>query len=784
MPITAQEPIITNHPIPNLIENQMRKFLESDRQFLLALHSKAVEITQNLALKLDLSNVLIPQLPNKLPIIKINQEHPTCVIFDHGGFCGDELMAYAASTQKLAINFIYASYQPGQILIQKTNLGTQLAILSGIIITEEGKVQIGRFPKPVTIDLMMSHLNDTIINSLASKTGCPQLTPTEVQKICNDKALTESVCLNLPFPDSIVVSSKNLEEALDTIPRNTRLVIKPTQGAQGQGVKIIELADIYGQTEDLILAVENHENVLVQPKIESLARYDIVGQRLDWNLRVLVLDGELIDLEVRTARDGQAVNKATGAIIEEFVPETFLGTILETAPAIEAIHQELKKLFSAITKSLPEGFLGLDVIIDQQLKLHLIEINAGLLGGISSLAEIRTDLESKLSAPLMIAHKITSKISKSAGRTIASKQVTEPISIDQLLLKKVPAILNQLNRQEDDQREPALEQLLVKLDAYLSKNPQQAELVNRILLDYHFWDNPNIDINVLEFTFKHGERSEELASYYHRIICEKETNRQTLELAILRYSESAHSAKGFLTCFASHYFTRPQTQLSLCDLLTLGSCLPKYPAPIVNELTAFFYFAMGDNDTALRLSNFFDPKNNNFSLVGLRTALFYRSGDYKKAVRYVKDVIKSPDCTLTREQISNLQNQILIVALANGDKKLFKSLIVEIESSPIPENYSPNLVAYLLSTPRSRLAIKSLIKKFWLPIAAEIRLIKTKNLFDNNYSDLTIPENILAPKKTELQEARLAKALEKAKPNYRILRIKEQIRYLFDVMIH
>ncbi len=192
-------------------------------------------------------------------------------------------------------------------------------------------------------------------------------------------------------------------------------VLKPLNKSGGAGVRLFKAHEVDEAAEYLVASLKLYDTMLLEERIDSKPYY-IEGTRIDWNLRVMVADiADDWDIhassEVRAAEyNGSPVNKCTGAKISE-VAEAFdrLGLTRDERLKLEReIRRISESIKDAIYRALLAGhggvdtidsrgrsyfnplFLGLDLIVDEKLNVHCIEVNAGYVGGIESLAEIRS----------------------------------------------------------------------------------------------------------------------------------------------------------------------------------------------------------------------------------------------------------------------------------------------------------------------------------------------------------------------------------------------------------
>lgn len=174
-------------------------------------------------------------------------------------------------------------------------------------------------------------------------------------------------------------------------------VVKGTTGSQGTYVKMFTQDTVTDAEQFAKELLDNGQNVLLEERIlpYSLDLADEEGniysaESVDYNLRVLVTsdqDPQVIDAEIRFGSFGQEpINISRGAKAlrpQGVIPQDLLDK------AYEISRQATKATITAA--ELPEGTLGVigtDVIIDKLGQPYIIEVNAGCVGGFSTLCSL------------------------------------------------------------------------------------------------------------------------------------------------------------------------------------------------------------------------------------------------------------------------------------------------------------------------------------------------------------------------------------------------------------
>lgn len=282
------------------------------------------------------------------------------------------------------------------------------------------------FPEPIMVDRLftMQPLPSQIEESLISH-GYPVTNSSLVRQFINNKVKNhrffERAHIRSPRYEVISKGDGQSLESLELLIRQiierhgfSSFVIKPTTGKGGAGVGMFEKDDISQASVHAYELLSQWDGILIEERIKS---YPLVfgKKRKDWNIRVVIPPGDLKEwdlLDTTEARyndfNGQPVNKRLGAKIAELQTvfdhmglsqhgrKKIVEELYRIANVIrELLHEELveeagdERLGHSECSYFSSPLLGIDVIIDEDLNIYLIEINAGAVGGMGSLAEIR-----------------------------------------------------------------------------------------------------------------------------------------------------------------------------------------------------------------------------------------------------------------------------------------------------------------------------------------------------------------------------------------------------------
>ncbi len=281
------------------------------------------------------------------------------------------------------------------------------------------------YSSPLELGMLICFGSFHVDEKILMENGISMLNASPVMQLANDKARFKEVAsargIATPRFKNVAGSEVASREDAAALIRaflgenaSKGFVVKPNNKSSGVGVRLFKAVEIDVAAEYLVEALQKYGTMLIEERIDSRPYY-IDGKRIDWNLRVMVSDiSEGWDLHATSeARcdeyNGSPVNKCTGAKVVE-VGEVFdrVGLSQDERSKLES---EMRRISKAIKESLHRAlvadnggvdmfdargrsyfdplFLGLDLIIDENLNVHCIEVNAGHVGGIESLAELR-----------------------------------------------------------------------------------------------------------------------------------------------------------------------------------------------------------------------------------------------------------------------------------------------------------------------------------------------------------------------------------------------------------
>ncbi len=324
-------------------------------------------------------------------------------------------------------NFVIFPPAPHNLFIQ----GDRVFVQNGIVLKWSGpkrlEIRYAGFSRPIEIDFLLC------FGSLAEERkdfvgkGIPLLNSHFAAELSKDKARFKQLLrghgLNAPRErlikkeDGLTVDRiKSRIEDFLAVSKAAGFVIKPNEGWGGKRVRMFKPNEIERAAAFAADSFKTTETLLLEERIESLPFY-IDGERIDWNIRVLLSDiGKGWSphgvSEVRYKPYGEfPVNKHAGAKIME-LKEAMKRLGLNSSQK-KKLTRQIKNISAAIKDSIHRQlltehhgneiadrtghsyfrpmFLGLDLIVNENLEVFCIEINTGWVGGIESLADIRRD---------------------------------------------------------------------------------------------------------------------------------------------------------------------------------------------------------------------------------------------------------------------------------------------------------------------------------------------------------------------------------------------------------
>lgn len=345
--------------------------------------------------------------------ITIDRQQPTIGVVI-GGFASNDilLLAFAdarARGERVPNVVMIDADAISQNTLLESSEGRRIALSYGAFF--DGRT-VSKFyePIPLVIDLLLGAPRlDEGKRRWITDHAIPVMNSLPLDKITHDKIESMAIVaeLGIPVPRQTIFSSRGgFQNDMAEILQSTaafidetnaqRYFVKPPHLSQGKGVEPFEsdlgLDSIHAIAESIATHLRTHPEVILQEGINS---YPVrIGQtRLDCNLRALCSKHGLIDIEVRAAPWGKAVNKSLGAKIWELEVYEKLAQREGLSRPFDArkIIKEVEEIGITIAKRFDCGFLGLDIIVNENGELVVIEVNGESSGGLVSLYNLRSE---------------------------------------------------------------------------------------------------------------------------------------------------------------------------------------------------------------------------------------------------------------------------------------------------------------------------------------------------------------------------------------------------------
>jgi hypothetical protein len=311
---------------------------------------------------------------------------PTIAIDANMTFSGSELIGVVAAEQPGTANIFYFSPSAGhaRFATSANRTANRLDLQEGAMILPGGVVAAGSFPAPVSVDRLET--TDANILRQCNEFDIPTFNTVDTIATYNDKShLARLLEPTLAHPPARI--TPDVFRSTDDI---TDLVIKPTKHSQGRGVL---LTDETNKPDDVhrlydFLDTKGYEPV-IEERIKSWPLRDPEsGERLDWNVRALASQGELVGMYVRADTWGMPVNLSLSA---RALTLDQLADYINDSCVAEEIIRNLSEAAESIAHTHQTGLLGIDLTIDETGTPRVFEVNGGNAGGLQTIARITED---------------------------------------------------------------------------------------------------------------------------------------------------------------------------------------------------------------------------------------------------------------------------------------------------------------------------------------------------------------------------------------------------------
>lgn len=366
----------------------------------------AIEMARNLHYALAITPEIHDLDQNNIQSV-YNPELPTLAIDVNGCFTGAELLGMANNRRAAdkTLNVLYVNTATAGL-----KLDNGLTARRGFFVGQNGDILITDFGQDIPIKVFET-IDTELLPNLASL-GVLTLSKPDTYKYFNNKNSMDQIgtASNLTVPERL-----SLSDLLESSQPDA--VIKPSSGSQGRGVYFT--ARHPGEPDKW----EYYYNFLnsrgYDPIIEKRVncwpvRDPKSKELLDWNVRAIVSDGQLIDMYVRAGPRISAVNKSTGA---QTIPmNKFYRLVDDSGSSSREIKKALSNAASDFAGQNDVFMTGLDLTINDMGQVVLFEANAGFVGGLQTIAHLdRGSINHRLKNANKLLDGITGKLGLDYG---------------------------------------------------------------------------------------------------------------------------------------------------------------------------------------------------------------------------------------------------------------------------------------------------------------------------------------------------------------------------------
>jgi DNA-binding transcriptional regulator YhcF (GntR family)/tetratricopeptide (TPR) repeat protein len=294
---------------------------------------------------------------------------------------------------------------------------------AAVYVNRQGRIGMGIFDTPLRVDAMdYNGMEVSNVKALYDR-GIPMFTAPEVFRLAEDKNRFSEFLRARGFkvPREIKISAGEKHEGIEeplkaflSLLGDREVVVKPNIGSGGNGVRMFSARQLSGiQAYTASLAVRG--DVLIQERIEPREWKDgRTGVVYDYNFRVfstwdgdgLTLTPDMIVVRYKKRSMGPA-NLSLGGEAMTFARFCELQGYdrEQTGRLFERIKRNVVQGALAIEEAFPPrgvsyrstGFLGWDIILDQDDQPYVLEVGAGPVGAVD---DIEKHLEQKGGAVL------------------------------------------------------------------------------------------------------------------------------------------------------------------------------------------------------------------------------------------------------------------------------------------------------------------------------------------------------------------------------------------------
>jgi glutathione synthase/RimK-type ligase-like ATP-grasp enzyme len=330
---------------------------------------------------------------------------PTIAFDVHQMFAGAELLGVVAHEAATRVNIIYTSALTGDAVAKISDDASQahLEVAGGALVLPSGQVVYGTFPSPVIADRLETV--DIKLIEQCETFGLPVAHSSTRMRELSDKSQLDRLSHNRHAYTPRQIARVAFLGATQT----DNLVIKPMKQSQGRGVLLTDVNADSQHAKHFYTFLEDHRyEPIVQERARSTPIVDPeTQQRLDWNVRALVSYGELIGMYVRADIWGVPVNisqSARAIHMDDFV--NYFEDPADATQVVETLHAAARAVATEVSDV---GIVGLDLTVDESMRVCMFEMNCGNVGGLQTMARLEKTPDSKLA---MSRHLLAKHIAK------------------------------------------------------------------------------------------------------------------------------------------------------------------------------------------------------------------------------------------------------------------------------------------------------------------------------------------------------------------------------------
>ncbi|HSW79989.1 MAG TPA: hypothetical protein VLG47_04390 [Candidatus Saccharimonadales bacterium] len=308
------------------------------------------------------------------------------IAFDTESISGTSLFALAANSGDKKANILYVSSatQFGHFATREDGSADLLAT-EGVIVTREGRFMAGVFPTPIRINSLQT--SDKILFNFCDAYDIP---PMMSRQSNQDKSIEHMDEFKRLLPRRFSLEELWLEN------ENAAYVIKPSNRYFGIGVnKFHSFSDAERAFDYFNFLKEHGYEPIIEEYVESMPLIDpATGEELEWFVKTLLDNGSVVGMYIQAFKKGDTINHAgeSKVIGIDELPEYFE----DSSQAIRIIG-EIFQAAELISRKLPPGYRSADMVVDNDERCRLFEINAGNVGGLLSITD-KEDANSKFGA--------------------------------------------------------------------------------------------------------------------------------------------------------------------------------------------------------------------------------------------------------------------------------------------------------------------------------------------------------------------------------------------------